>query len=155
VQFTSIFWTLESICRFAFSYINTPDSSKFTASAWGQLLVGIICAVLTVLHLSVASAYLSSILYGVALAMMAPLLMSVPYEFGMHYTGDQISNVMIWSTISAGVYSTLTGTLMKISPDMYHYSMLAYSALIVVFFLWIMETLREEGTPQATQEKGF
>lgn len=53
---------------------------------------------------------------------------------------------MISSTISAGVYSTITGELMKITPDMYHYSMMGYSAITLVFFLWIMSTLREEGS---------
>jgi hypothetical protein len=108
--------------------------------------VGIICTLLAIFHLPAASAYASSILYGLALAMMMPLMMSVPYEFNLHYTEDQISNIMISSTISAGVYSTLTGELMKITPDMYHYSMLGYSAITLVFFLWIMRTLREEGS---------
>jgi hypothetical protein len=138
------------VCRFIFGYIKVPDSSKFTASTWGQFVVGIIGAILTILHLPVASTYLSSILYGVALAMMAPLMMSVPYQFGLHYTGDQISNMMISNTISAGVYSTLTGELMKITPDMYHYSMLVYSTIILVFFLWITKMLREEGTNYPT-----
>ena len=78
--------------------------------------------------------------------MIFPLLLSISHEFGIYFTGDQISNMMISVTISMGVYSTLTGELMKITPNMYQYSILAYSLIFLLVFAVIMNVLREEST---------
>jgi hypothetical protein len=100
------------------------------------------------------SAYLSSILYGIALSMGFPLLLSISHEYGIHFDGDAISNMMISCTISVGVYSTLTGILMKSTPEMYHYSMLGYSVLMLLIFFAIMYMLRKE-SEEAKETKGL
>jgi hypothetical protein len=58
---------------------------------------------------------------------------------------------MIASAASALLYSNLTGTLMDITPDMYHYSLLVYSIIVLVVVLWVMDVLSEEGR----EGKGF
>jgi hypothetical protein len=154
VQFASIFWILESLFRFVFAYLPGKDSTKLTISCWSQLVAGAICVVMSILHHQMESAYLSSILYGIALSMGFPLLLSISHEYGIHFDGDAISNMMISCTISVGVYSTLTGILMKSTPEMYHYSMLGYSVLMLLIFFAIMYMLRKE-SEEAKETKGL
>jgi hypothetical protein len=58
--------------------MGAADSSKFKASSWGQLLAGVVCFILTVAHMFSAATYLSSILYGIGLAMIWPMILSAP-----------------------------------------------------------------------------
>ena len=83
--------------------------------------------------------------------MIWPMILSLPAEFGLRYEPGQISNVMIASAASALLYSNLTGTLMDITPDMYHYSLLVYSIIVLVVVLWAVDALNEEGI----KDKGF
>lgn len=151
VFFTYIFIGLESLFRFILGYIHAADSTKFKGSSWGQLFAGVVCFILTVAHMFSAATYLSSILYSIGLAMMWPMILSVPTEFGLQYESGQVSNVMIASAVSSLLYSNLTGTLMDITPDMYHYSLLVYSIIVLVVVLWVMDVLNEEGS----EGKGF
>ncbi len=73
-----------------------------------------------------------------------PLLLSISHEFGIHFNGDAISNIIIACTISTGVYATITGVLMKITPEMYHYSMLAYNFIFLIIYFFIMHVLNTE-----------
>ena len=75
----------------------------------GQAVAGLVCVTMSMLHQTMASVYLSSILYGITLSMIFPLLLSISHEFGIHFSADGISNMMVFSTISTGVYSALTG----------------------------------------------
>jgi fucose permease len=109
VQFASIFWIMETIFRFVFAYVPVKDSTKMTGMCWSQLVAGIVCVIASVLHHPLESAYLSSILYGITIAMGFPLLLSISQEFGIHFNGDAVSNIIISCTISTGVYSTITG----------------------------------------------
>jgi fucose permease len=153
VQFASIFWILESLFRFIFAYFPAKDSTKLTASCLSQLVAGGVCVVVSVLHHPLESAYLSSILYGLTLSMGFPLLLSISQEFGIHFNGDAVSNMMISCTISVGVYSTLTGILMKSTPEMYHYSMLGYSLILLIICFVIMHVLKTES--QEANKKGL
>ena len=109
---------------------------------------------MSILHHPTESAYLSSTLYGMALSMCFPLFLSISHEYGIHFDGDAISNMMISYTISVGVYSTLTGVLMKSTPEMYHYSMLGYSVIMLFIFFAIMYMLRKE-SEEAKETKGM
>lgn len=145
VFFTYLFIGLESLFRFIFGYVGAADSSKFKASSWGQLFAGTVCFILSVDHMFYAATFLSPTLYGIGLAMMWPMILSAPTEFGLRYEPGQVSNVMIASAASALLYSNLTGTLMDITSDMYHYSLLVYSIIVLVVVLWVMDVLKEEG----------
>jgi fucose permease len=144
VQFASIFWVMETVFRFVFAYVPAKDSTKMTGMCFSQLVAGIVCVTASVLHHPAESAYLSSILYGLTLAMGFPLLFSISHEFGIHFNEDAVSNIIIACTISTGVYSTITGSLMKITPEMYHYSMLGYGVLLVIMYFFIMNMLKTE-----------
>jgi hypothetical protein len=89
------------------------------------------------------SAYLSSIMYGITLTMIFPLLLSIPLEFGLYLTDGQISNIMIWVTLATGV-SALTGGLMKIGGDAYVWSLLGWSVVLFGLLLWVMWKLKDE-----------
>lgn len=144
---------MESLFRFVFAYFPGKDSTKLTLSVWSQLVAGAICVVMSILHHPTESAYLSSTLYGLTLSMCFPLLLSISHEYGIHFDGDAISNMMISCTISVGVYSTMTGILMKSTPEMYHYSMAGYSVLLLLIFFAIMYLLKKE-SEEAKENKG-
>jgi hypothetical protein len=88
VQYSSIFWTLESVFRFVFVYLPGRDSVKLTVFNCGQVLAGAVCVIMPFLHHTIELAYLSSILYGLALSMVFPLLLSISHEYGIHFSGD-------------------------------------------------------------------
>ena len=92
------------------------------------------------------SVYLSSILFGISLSMVFPLLLSIPHEFEIYFTAEQISNILIGITISTGTLSPLTGLLMKIEPNMYHYSLLGYSLILFCILKGVISTLKAEST---------
>lgn len=52
--------------------------------------------------------------------------------------------MMIGVTISAGVYSTLTGELMKLDVNMFCYSLFAYSIILFGVLVVILKTFWEE-----------
>jgi fucose permease len=144
VQFTSIFWITNTIFRFAFGLFKGSNVGKFIILSWAQLLSGGICVLLVMGSHSLSASYLCSILYGISLSQLFPLLISVSSEFNLHITGGQVSNMMIATTVSSGVFSSLTGVLMKLDLDMFFYSMLAFSLIFFTCAKKIVATLREE-----------
>jgi hypothetical protein len=71
-------------------------------------------------------------------------LLSVSTEFDIYFEGKQISNMMVSTTISSGVFATLCGLLMKGDVNMLFYSLLAFSILLFYIGKLIMESLRNE-----------
>ena len=84
-MFTSIFWTLSTIFRFAFGWVKEKDSFKFTSLNLGQLITGILVTLLAIWHYPTAATYLCSILYGITLSQLFPLLLSIPSEFNIKF----------------------------------------------------------------------
>lgn len=143
VQFPTLFWTMEFFFLIIFSFIPGKDSTKLTIFCWGQLIAGIISVLALVLQHPMESAYLSSILYGITFSTLFHLFLSVSKDFGIYFNEDQTINIISFM-VSTGIFSNITGKLMKNNVEMFHYSLLAYSLILVVLFYFIMSTLREE-----------
>jgi hypothetical protein len=86
--------------------------------------------------------------------MLFPLMLSVSHEFGIYFTPHQISNMIIGITISAGIFSTPTGILMKLDPNMFFYSLLAYSIFLTVLLLFVLSIFRDEAS-KTTENKSI
>lgn len=140
--------TLFCLCltgfKFLFGVLKDSNSFKLTLSNYGQLLSGVICVLLVIFHYNSISAYLSTILYGITLTMIFPILLSIPLEFGLYLTDGQISNFMIWVTLATGL-SSLTGELMKMGIDAYIFSLLGWSVVLFGVLVVVIGILREEG----------
>ena len=142
MQFTSIFWTLNSLFRFVFGFLKASDTFKFTTLILGLLSSGIICALLALCRFPAAASYLCSILYGITMSNLFPLLLSLPSEYNIYFNGSQISNMMVSTTISSGVFSSLTGLLMKWDLNMFFYSLLVFSLIYAACAKITLETLK-------------
>ena len=143
VLFPTLFWVIEFLFSILFSFLTGKDSTKLAIFCWGQLIAGIISVLASVLNHPMESAYLSSILYGITFSMLFSLFLSVSKEFGIYFSEDQTINIISFM-VSTGIFSNITGKLMTNNMEMFHYSMLAYSFILVIVFYFIMSTLREE-----------
>jgi hypothetical protein len=70
-------------------------------------------------------------------------MLSIPHEFGLHFTDGQILNIMIFGTLSEGV-SALTGKLMKTDLNAFHYSLLGCSVILFIVVVVIIRAFKEE-----------
>jgi hypothetical protein len=75
--------------------------------------------------------------------MVFPLLLSVPQEFGIYFNEDQMISIISFMA-STGVFSNITGRLMRRNVEMFHYTLLAYSIILLIVFYFLMSVLREE-----------
>jgi hypothetical protein len=127
--------------------VKAKDSLKFKCLFLSQLASGVLSTLLAVFGFYSSAAYACSIFYGISLSLIYPLLLSVSSEFDIHFEGKQISNMMISTTISSGVFATLSGLLMKGDINMLFYSLLAFSILLFYTGKLILESLRNESLP--------
>jgi hypothetical protein len=128
LHIASLFCVTLTAFRFIFGLLRESDSLKLIVSNCWQLLTGMACNLFAVKHYLSLSAYISAILYGTTLTIIFPLLLSIPHEFGLHFTGEQISNMMLLVTISMGI-SGLNGELMKRDPNAYQFSLFGWSVI--------------------------
>jgi MFS family permease len=139
----TIFCVCLSGFQFVFGLLRETDSLKLVASNCGHLFSGLFCILLAIFHFNTLSAYISSILYGIALNMIFPTLLSIPQEFGLHFTGEQISNMMILVSFALGAPS-LTGELMKMDLNAYQYSLFGWNIILFGVVMMVMKILEEE-----------
>jgi MFS family permease len=142
-QLVTLFSVFFTGFRFVFGVLRETDSLKLLLSNCGQLLSGLVCILMAIFQYNSLSAYFSSILYGITLAMIFPLILSIPHEFGLHFTGEQISNMMIWVTLAMGL-SSLAGELMKMDLNAYQYCLFGWSIVLFAVVTMVMRILREE-----------
>ena len=142
-QLVTLFYVCLTAFRFIFGFLGFTDSLKLVLSNYGQFLSGLVVVLLVLFKYASLSAYISSILYGITLSMIFPLILSIPHEFGLHFTDSQISNIMIWVTLEMGL-SAITGVLMKIDLKSYQYSLLGWSVMLFGLLVLVMKVLRDE-----------
>jgi MFS family permease len=142
-QMVTIFCVCLTGFQFIFGLLREADSLKLVASKFGQFFSGLVCILLAIFHFNTLSAYISSILYGITLNMIFPTLLSIPQEYGLHFTDGQVSNMMILVTLSLGI-SSLTGELMKMDLNTYQYSLFGWSVVLFGVVAVVMRILEEE-----------
>jgi hypothetical protein len=142
---------MSTICRFVFGYLKFPGSLKLTVLITAQVVTGVVCSLLGLCNFPNFAAYFCSIFYGASMSLIFPLFLSVSKEFNIHFSDSQVSNMLISLTL-AGLVSSLTGELMKISLNMLFYSVLAYGVVLFITGRMTLETLRKESA--LGEEKG-
>lgn len=72
----------------------------------------LICSLLQEMDMLHAGLLFGSFSFGASCSALFPLLLSVAGEHGIRFQPEQIANMMIASSLSAGLVTTLTGKLM-------------------------------------------
>ena len=126
-----------TLSRFVFACIPGKSSKKLLV-----LLVGVCCTaclslILIKANLISFSCYLSSILFGLSMSSMYPLLFVMNDEFGMRLSESQALNMSSAGVISEGIITSFVGYLM----NRYHIDFLFISLLILALILLIIRKI--------------
>ena len=85
-RFNSLYWLVTTVVRFGQGHIKATMSQKVKFCVGTGLAVALACALLSGSCYFLATAYCCSILFGLFLSPLYPLVLSIPSEYGLIYT---------------------------------------------------------------------
>ena len=132
--FPSIFWIFMTIFRILLAFVPGTSSRKLKVLILANALSGIISLVIIYAGHVEFACYLSSMLFGMSMSSIYPLILTVPIEAGLALEEHQTSNIVMVGMISEGVLTMCVGWLMK----WFHVNMFFYSLIFFALMMWFI-----------------
>ena len=131
--FPSIFWIFMTLFRILLAFAPGTSNTKLKILILASISSGVISILIIYSGHEELACYISSMLYGLSLSSIYPLILTFPIEAGLNLEDKQISNIVMAGVISEGVLTMSVGWMMKY----FHVNSLFYSLLFFAIAMWL------------------
>jgi fucose permease len=152
-QYATIYYVMVIAMRLTSSKITLANKKKLVAMLVGMVSTTVLCLYFQFGQDFATAALVGSYGYGISCALVYPLIMLLPSEYGMAFRPEQTANIMMGTVFSSGFLTGLTGTLMTYDIQLLFYSLLTMSGTLLILIVLIMSQLKKESEPAKTQKK--
>ena len=98
--FPSIFWVFMTLFKIILAFTPGTSSTKLKILILASISSGVISILVIYSGHKELACYISSILFGVSLSSIYPLILTFPIEAGLNLEDNQISNIVMAGVIS-------------------------------------------------------
>ena len=140
----TIFWIMFTIFRFVVAALKIECSKKLSFLTKCIIFCSLVNAFLTLQGMHKAATLFGSVGFGTSCSGGYSLLLSVPMEFGIKLTPEQLSTILLVPAFSLMVVTTSVGMLMRISANMLMVCLVVMSCALGTNVYFLFRQMKEE-----------
>ena len=118
--------------RIVLAFVPGTSSNKLKNLILINIVSGILCITLIYTGYVELTCYLSSVVFGLSMSILYPLILVFPIEAGLALEDSQTSNMVMSGAIAEGILTMIVGWCMKI----FHVNFFFYSLLFFSLVMW-------------------
>ena len=132
-----LFWGVLTLSRFAWSMVAAPTTWKMARALQATGVVVAVSIGLIAVGQAPLACYFSAVGFGVSMANLYPLVLSVCNEWGWRLNKHQANNIIAGGVVGEGVLTMLAGKMM----EWFFLDMLFYCVLLMAALMWLCRSL--------------